>query len=89
MASPDEVGDLCQDLRYPDWQTRVQDALIELDQDKLKARVVEAEAAIFNRLQQLSRSLNHFDERRAIESATAALRVVKREVLGFPDWEKK
>jgi hypothetical protein len=76
-------------LRYPDWQSPVQGALLELDRDKLKARVAEAEAAIFNRLQAISQDTDHTAERQAIEDALANLRVVKRESLGFPDWEKK
>ena len=48
-----------------------------------------AEAAIFKRLQQLSNSDNHHTERQVIEDALASLRVMQREVLGFPDWEKK
>jgi hypothetical protein len=76
-------------LQYPDWQSPVQGALLELDRDKLKARVAEAEAAIFNRLQAISQDTDHTAERQAIEDALANLRVVKRESLGFPDWEKK
>jgi hypothetical protein len=77
------------DLQYPDWQSPVQEALIELDKDKLKALVAEAEAAIFYRLQAISQDTDHTAERQAIQDAVATLRVVKREGLEFPDWEKK
>ena len=76
-------------LEYPDWQRPLQEALVELDNDKLKARVAAAEVAIFNRLQAISQSTNHQPEREAIENALTSLRVLKRESLGFPDWEKK
>lgn len=76
-------------LQYPDWQRPLQEALVELDNDKLKARVAAVEAAIFNRLQVISQSANHHSEREAIENALACLRVLKRESLGFPDWEKE
>jgi hypothetical protein len=51
--------------------------------------VKAAETAIFNRLQVLSGSNNSRAERQAIEDALASLRVLKRDSLGFPDWEKK
>ena len=62
---------------------------VELDREKLPQRVAAAETAIFNRLQAISQSSDHRAEHQAIEDALAALRVLKRENLGFPDWEKK
>jgi hypothetical protein len=88
MASAVELGDQ-DDLEYPDWQRPVQAALVELDKDKLKEWVAEAEAAIFERQQAISQSCDHHAERVAIDYAVASLRVVKREILEFPDWEKK
>jgi hypothetical protein len=77
------------DILYPDWQNEYAAALVELDREKLPERVAAAETAIFNRLQVLSKSSDHQAERQAVEDALAALRVLKRENLGFPDWEKK
>jgi hypothetical protein len=88
MASAVELGDQ-DDLEYPDWQRPVQAALVELDKDKLKEWVAEAEAAIFERQQAISQSCDHHAERVAIEYAAASLRVVKREILEFPDWEEE
>jgi len=48
-----------------------------------------AEAAIFNRLQAISQSPAREAERHAIRDAAAKLRILKRDGLGFPDWEKK
>jgi hypothetical protein len=62
---------------------------VELDREKLAERVATAETAIFNRLQLISQSSDHRAERQAIEDALAALRVLKRDELGFTDWEKK
>ena len=76
-------------IPYPEWQNENAAALVELDRDKLPQRVAAAEAAIFNRLQAISQSSDHRAEHQAIEDALAALRVLKRENLGFPDWEKK
>jgi hypothetical protein len=74
---------------YPEWQGEYQSALLELDRDKLQERVAGAEAAIFKRLQAISQSSDHQAERQAIGDAVANLRFLKRDNLGFPDWEKK
>jgi hypothetical protein len=73
----------------PEWQTKYEAALLELDREKLSERVAAAEAAIYERLQKISGKSDHQTERQAIEDALSALRVLKRDKLGFPDWEKK
>jgi len=77
------------EILYPTWQHEYQAAVLELDRKKLAERVAASETAIFNRLQVISQSSDHQAERQAIEDALAALRVLKRENLGFPDWGKK
>lgn len=77
------------DLKYPEWQEPLREALLELDKDRLKARVAAAETAIFNRLQAISQSGGNQAEREAIEDALSCLRVLKREKLDYPDWEVK
>ena len=77
------------EIIYPEWQNEYQAALLELDTEKLRGRVAAAETAIFNRLQAISQGSNHTAERQAIEDALASLRALKRDNLGFPDWEKK
>ena len=74
-----------ENLRYPDWQKPYHDALVELDKDKLKSRVVAAEAAIFNRLQTMSSSSDSSGEMQAIEDALASLCYLKRESLGYAE----
>ena len=76
-------------ILYPEWQPAYFAALVELDPKMLFERVMEAEAAIFNRLQALSRNSDANAERQAIQDALASLRVLKRDNLGFPDWGKK
>jgi hypothetical protein len=76
-------------ILYPEWQPAYKAALLELDPKQLMGRVTTAETAIFNRLQALSNSTDSQAERHAIEDALAALRVLKRDRLDFPDWEKK
>jgi len=76
-------------IPHPEWQNEYQSALVELDREKLPERVAASETAIFNRLQVISQSSDHQAERQAIEDALTALRFLKRDNLGFPDWEKK
>jgi hypothetical protein len=70
-----------------EWQTPVREALLELDPERLEQKVANAEAAIFERLQVLSGDNGTAEERQALQDATNSLRVVKREVLKFPDWQ--
>jgi len=76
-------------MLYPEWRNEYRAALLELDREKLAERVMAAETAIFKRLQAISQSSDNLAERQAIEDALASLRVLKRDSLGFPDWEKK
>ncbi len=76
-------------ISYPEWQQQYQTALLEPDHEKLLERVAAAETAIYQRLQAISQSSDYQAERQAIEDAVASLRVLKRDSLGFPDWEKK
>ena len=74
------------------WQSEVQAAVNESDNQKLLERVHAAEVAIFNRLQELAKdtkpAFSHRAEREALDKATEKLRVIKRDRLGFPDWTK-
>jgi hypothetical protein len=76
-------------ILYPEWQGEYLAALLEFDSKLLGERLQAAEGAIFKRLQTLSQSTDCRAERQAIEDAVAALRVLKRDRLKFPDWEKK
>ena len=69
-------------FQYPDWQKLCQEALVELDKDKLRERVAAAEAAILSRLSPLSPGTVSPEEREALANALASLRVLKRETLG-------
>lgn len=77
-------------LKFPEWQWPVLEALQEKDnpdKTKLKALVLAAETAVYNRQQAITKGDNHEAEREAIEDAVAILRVLKTEVLSFPDWD--
>jgi hypothetical protein len=62
-------------LRFPQWQPQYQAACMELNHSKLLGRVIEAEYAIFLRLQSLEGTPKHesrFVELLAIENALAS-----------------
>jgi hypothetical protein len=64
-------------LRYPEWQRSYRDALLELDEGKLKERIALAETAISNRLRHASLRSPDTSELRAIDDALACLRLLK------------
>ena len=52
-----------EDIRHAEWQEPYQQALLELDQKKLRERIAAAETAISNRLRAIAGSSNHHAER--------------------------
>src|SRR5437660_6551186 len=42
------------ELRYSEWQNTFREALLEIDREKLQSKMMKAEEAIFQRLQQLA-----------------------------------
>ncbi len=72
-------------LKYPEWQKPLLDALLQLDTEELKIRVAVAETAIHNRMQTISRDVEHCAERQAIEDALATLRILKRGASGVSE----
>jgi hypothetical protein len=73
-------------LPYPEWQKTVQAALIEVDEERLQQKVADAEAVIFQRLQELGNASDSNGERLALEEASRSLLVVKKEILKYPGW---
>jgi hypothetical protein len=76
-------------IKYPHWQREFEAALREGDGQSLRQRVDAAEAALFLRLQALEGSAVGHEERQAISEAVAALRVLQRDKLGYPDWNRR
>lgn len=82
-------------IKYPLWQGTVEAARSEPDHNRLLQRVHTAEVAIFNRLRELGQHPEHPEhassqaERLAIADACKVLLDLKRDKLGFPDWETK
>jgi hypothetical protein len=69
-----------------EWQNIIHEALVELDVVKLRAKITEAESAIFSRLQTLGQTAEGTEERNALQDASNTLLTLKREVLKYPDW---
>lgn len=69
-----------------EWQTIVQQAVVESDPEKLRAKIAEAESLIFVRLQAIGQDVTKNEERSALHDASNTLLTLKREVLKFPDW---
>jgi len=74
-------------MRYPECQGPFQEALLEIDREKLQSKMMKAEEAIFERLQQVAGTSDSAAERQAIGHAISALRVLKTERLNYPDWK--
>jgi len=68
-----------------EWRQLLNEALVEVAPDKLKLKVADAEAAIFQRLQALGTSDD--EERLVLQDVCALLLTLKNNALGFPDWE--
>jgi hypothetical protein len=73
-------------LKYPKWQTSLQDAILEFDREKLLDKIQKVETTVFERLQELSSDSDHHGERQAIADAFSTLRVLKKDKLSYPDW---
>lgn len=78
------------EMKFPEWQGAWQDALLELDPEKLHQKVAKAETAIFKRLQELSSDrTDHNEEHVALNDAINGLRILKVEKLKFPNWKSR
>ena len=75
-------------IDYLAWQSQYRAALLEVNPDDLPRRIQEALAALYGRLQLLSRSSVHGSERQAIEDALGAIQVLVREIVD-PTGRKK
>jgi hypothetical protein len=75
------------ELKYPKWQAPLQEAILELDREKLAEKLQNVETLILERLQQLHQGTNGHSEREAINDALSTLRVLKQEKLDYPDWK--
>lgn len=76
-----------EELKFPEWQAPLQELFIEFDRDRLIEKVQKVEALIFERLQRPPRSKDDRNERESLDQAVFILRMIKRDRLGYPDWQ--
>jgi len=74
------------ELKYPSWQSPLQEAILEFDREILAKKIQEVETLMFERLQEISSDPDHHDERQALSDATTILRGLKKAKLSYPDW---
>jgi hypothetical protein len=74
------------ELKYPEWQAPLQDLILEFDREKALERIQKVENLIFERLQQLPQGSDGHSEQEAINDALFIIRNIKRDKLGFPDY---
>jgi hypothetical protein len=74
------------EMKYPAWQRPYQDALLEVDREKLRTKIDAAETAIFFRMQELAGNSDHHDETLAMHDAQRTLRALQVEKLGYPEF---
>ncbi len=67
------------ELLYPEWQQPLLDAVLEFDPQVLAPKIEQIESLILARRQELGMQENATAEQRALDDATASLRVLKRD----------
>jgi hypothetical protein len=70
---------MSEELKYPQWQQLLQEALIEFDPQKMRVKMQKAEAAIYDRLQTLVDSEHPVEEREALSAGLSTLCTLKRD----------
>jgi hypothetical protein len=70
------------------WSQTFSQAVKEKDPQKLQEKVAAAEAAIFNRLQDLAQGNGAEIEIIALREASNIILSLKTDVLRFPDWRQ-
>jgi hypothetical protein len=79
-----EVKEIVEKPNGSSWKETYQKTQRENDKTKLSDLVVATETAMFTRLQELSNSPGHHNERRELEAATRSLLRIKTDRLGWP-----
>ena len=70
-----------------EWQSVLEEIKLENDPEKLTQKLQEVEGVILERLQVLHQKSDDRKEQEALKQALFTLRIIKRDKLGFPDWE--
>ena len=68
-----------------EWQLPYYEALLEVNEERLRRKVKVAEEKIHARLENLASDINNHGERQAIADALQALRILRKRCLELPD----
>jgi hypothetical protein len=68
-------------LKFPEWQIPLQQAILEFDRAKFQEEITRVEAMIHQRMQNLAQSSDNHDERVSISDALSLIRSLKRDRL--------
>jgi hypothetical protein len=72
--------------RSPGWRELLQDALAELDAERLPEKIALAEVAIYRRIEHMKAKTETKAERWALDDALSSLNILKKR--HFPGWNK-
>jgi hypothetical protein len=72
------------DLKYPQWQEPLAEAICEFNPEHLRQKVQRAEEAIVRRIEELSFDPPNGREGQALVDGLELLRIVKKDRLGIP-----
>ena len=72
------------DLKYPQWQEPLAEAICEFDPEHLRQKVQRAEEAIVRRIEELAFDPPNGREGQALVDGLELLRIVKKDRLGIP-----
>jgi hypothetical protein len=75
------------ELKFPQWQIPLMEAILEFDREKLAEKLQQVESRVFERFQQLRQGTDGASEREALNDALSTLRVLRQERLDYPDWK--
>jgi hypothetical protein len=75
-----------QEFEVP-WGQPLMELMLEAEPEKRGEHLQRVESLIFDRFQQPVQASNGRAQRAAVDDALAILRAIKREKLGFPDWQ--
>jgi len=73
------------DLKYPQWQEPLAEAILEFDPQQVREKVQRAEEAIVRRIEELAFDPRNGRERQALVDGLELLRIVKKDRLGIPE----
>ena len=76
------------DLKYPQWQGPLAEAICEFNPEHLRQKVQRAEEAIVRRIEELPFDPPNGREGQALVDGLELLRIVKKDRLGIPRSEE-